>query len=99
MNKKKACFNPECRDCKKLKYKASETVCSTCQKELDWVCSGKGCFKLIPKTEKYCPICQAEINDKKEKVWDTTKKVAGTALGFALAIGSALVGREFSKKD
>lgn len=99
MSKKKACFNPECSNYKKTKYKSSETVCSVCQKELDWVCAGKGCFKMIPKTDKYCPICQADINDKKEKAWDTTKKVAGTAFGLALAFGSALIGKEFSKKE
>lgn len=98
MSKKKACFNPECSDCKKTKFKPSEKVCPVCQKELDWVCAGKGCFKLIPKTEKYCPICQADINDKKEKVWDTTKKVGGAVIGFGFIIGSALIGKDISKK-
>ena len=99
MSKKKACFNPECSDCKKTKFKPSEKVCPVCQKELDWACAGKGCFKLIPKTEKYCPVCQADINDKKEKAWDITKKVLYTAGSVAVAIGSAVVGKNISKKD
>ena len=98
MSKIKACFNSECSDCKKTKYKASENVCPVCNKELDWVCGGKGCFKLIPKTEKYCPVCQADINDQKEKAWDITKKVLYTAGSITIAIASSVIGKGISKK-
>lgn len=94
MSKKKACFNSNCTNYKKTKYKASEKVCPHCGIKLGFVCARKSCYKAISSktTEQYCPICKAERDDKKEKVWDDVKKVGGMALSIGLTIVGSKVG-------
>ena len=87
MSKKKACLNPSCSDCRKTKYKASEKLCPHCGEQLEFVCAQKGCYKVISaKTkETYCPLCKADIDDRKVG-------------GVALSIGLSLVGVKFGSR-
>jgi hypothetical protein len=96
MSKKKACLNPNCSDYKKTKYKATEQACPHCQEILEFTCAKKGCYKVIPETQKskYCPICKAEIDDTRAEIWDGAKKVGG----LALSIGLSFVGVKFGGK-
>ena len=93
MSKKKACLNPSCSECRKTKYKASEKLCPHCGEQLEFVCAQKGCYKVISaKTkEAYCPLCKADIDDRKAEFWDGAKKVGGVAL----SIGLSFVGIKF----
>ena len=81
MAKKKACLNPSCSNCKRTKYKESEQICPICHGKLDFVCTNKGCYKVISEKlkEKFCPICKAEKEDTKAKVIDVSKKALGVA--------------------
>lgn len=98
MGKKKACFNKECSNYTKTKYKASKTVCPVCEKDLGWVCSGKKCFKMIPETEKYCAICKADANDTIEKTWDVARKVCFACLGL-VPFAVITIWEKFKKRD
>jgi hypothetical protein len=92
--KNKACLNLDCSEYKKTKYKSSEKVCPVCSRTLITVCAKKGCYKAIPVNDKakYCPVCEAEIADNKERAWDNAKKIGSTALGIALTVGGIIFG-------
>lgn len=81
-NRIKACSNTKCiRNHEKYRYKATEQFCSVCGSKLVFVCSK--CFRRIEDLDskhKICATCEAESDDKKEKMLNNAAKVASVII-------------------
>lgn len=78
----KGCPNERCRAHKrKMYFKESEHKCPICGEELVYVC--KKCYKIFGDGSKsLCPICDAERQDKNDKMKKIARKGGTVALGI-----------------
>lgn len=88
----KCCSNEDCEHGskrKKYKYSAGDLYCKACGSELVFVCS-KCLGPLADQglSHKLCMTCEAKAKDRKDNVAGAGKKVAGVAVGAAVAVGA-----------
>ncbi len=89
----KGCPNENCEQRqKKIKYKSSDEYCPKCGSRLIFVCNK--CFSQIEDIDpshKICKRCEAESQEKKDKVIDIAKGVAAAAGSGVLLFGTNIV--------
>ncbi|MBQ6479030.1 MAG: hypothetical protein IJI44_06650 [Erysipelotrichaceae bacterium] len=82
----KGCPNENCKDYKKIRYKAEDRFCKSCGSELIFVCSK--CWTPLAdddQKKKICAKCEAKREDRKENIINTAKKIGeGTVAVIAL---------------
>lgn len=93
--RKKGCPNEGCiLHTKKVKQNAENDFCSKCGTKLIFVCANSKCFDEIedlgPK-HRICSRCEIEIQEKKQKVVDGVKNVAGKAGKAVVAVATPVV--------
>lgn len=80
----KGCINESCKAYKKKHYKNDDNYCLICGQKLYFVCAD--CWKQFDDNkEKYCILCKAARDDKKDKFIEDAKGVVigvGTATTF-----------------
>lgn len=79
----KGCANVNCDShIKKVKFKNTESYCSSCGKQLVYVCND--CYKILENEyNKYCVRCNAKHDERKDKL----KKYGTTAGAGAVTVG------------
>ena len=79
MGKNKGCINENCIACqKKVMFKDDDEFCPKCGQQLTYVCHK--CHKFIPdNSSKYCPNCEADIKDRKDKALNVGKIILDSA--------------------
>lgn len=94
MKKIKACLNDKCKGKeKKITYKADDTFCTKCGNELFFVCKKCKTTRIDENADSnLCIRCQAEKEDKNEKMKDGAKKFGTGALAVAGSIGGVAAG-------
>ena len=89
----KGCSNEKCvMHLDKKKLDADNEFCPKCGTRLIYVCAK--CFTEIEDlgiSHRKCKRCEAEVEERKEKVKDTAKKAVGKLGATGVAVGGAVV--------
>ncbi len=92
--RKKGCPNKDCeRNKSQYLYKSTDMYCTICGQPLVYVC--KDCFSRIDDTDikhTRCDLCEAKREDRKAKIVDKKKALAGAAAVVAAGIAKAAQG-------